>query len=67
MLRTTYDPKIRYALKKSISILLKAISKVEADQFTSIGTDRAKKDEFERLTQFVALVSTEMSLSPELF
>lgn len=67
MLKTTYDHRIRYSLKKSISILLKAVSKIEADQFSSIGTDRVKKDEFERLTQFVALVSTEMSLNAELF
>jgi hypothetical protein len=67
MLKTTYDHRIRYSLKKTISILLKSISKIEAEQFLSIGVDRVKKDEFERLTQFVALVSTEMSLSPELF
>ena len=67
MLKTTYDPKIRYALKKSISILLDVLSNVDTEQYKSIGTDKDKKDEFERLIQFVALVSTEMSLNPELF
>lgn len=67
MLKTTYDPKIRYGLKKSISILLDVVSNIDTEQYKSLGTEREKKDEFERLIQFVALVSTEMSLNPELF
>ena len=30
-----------------------------------MGVNKEKKDEFERIVQFVSLVSSEMSLSPE--
>jgi hypothetical protein len=47
--KATSDVRTRYSLKQSVATLLENIAEIDISQYKQIGTNKEKRDEFERI------------------
>ena len=65
ILKNTRDIHARQTLKGSRTFLVNVIKVIPASYFKDIGVKKEKKDEFDRIVQFLSVVGTEMSFNIE--
>ena len=58
------DGETRGLMIKTSSAILDSLSKLNADKFKSLNESKEIKDEFERIVQYLAVVSIDASLNP---
>lgn len=63
-LRSLGDPETKGLMLKSTTAILESLSKLDVAKYKSIGGKKEIKDEFERIVQYLALISVDASLNP---
>ncbi len=60
----TKDITVRQCLRNSISFIINQIKSIDKSRFANLQSNRERKDEFERIVQFLAVISSEISFNP---
>lgn len=65
-LKNTHDIRVRYNMKSTIRFILTQLSSIDPGKYAEIGTNKDKMEKFQRIVQFISLISTETSLNHDL-